>query len=153
MSFLPWALMAAGSSLSGLLSDALVARGAAPTAVRKAVQTVAFLGPVPPLLLLAARGGALGAAGAVACMTAALGLTSVGQFVTNMGEVAPRHAGRLFGLCNTFGSAAGIAGVAAAGVLVERTGGFAAVFLITAALNVLGTAAWWAGCTSERQFD
>jgi ACS family sodium-dependent inorganic phosphate cotransporter/ACS family sodium-dependent inorganic phosphate cotransporter-like MFS transporter 9 len=109
MSFLPWAVMALGSSLSGVLSDALVARGAAPTAVRKAVQTAAFLGPVAPLLALAA--GGLTPAQGVACMTLALGATSVGQFVTNMGEVAPRHAGRLFGLCNTFGSMAGILGV------------------------------------------
>ena len=33
-------------------------------------------------------------------------------FVANMSDIAPRHAGRLFGLCNTFGSLAGILGVA-----------------------------------------
>lgn len=32
-------------------------------------------------------------------------------FVANMSDIAPRHAGVLFGLCNTFGSLAGILGV------------------------------------------
>lgn len=32
-------------------------------------------------------------------------------FVANMSDIAPRHAGLLFGLCNTFGSFAGILGV------------------------------------------
>lgn len=31
-----------------------------------------------------------------------------------MSDVAPRHAGLLFGLCNTFGSLAGILGVSGA---------------------------------------
>jgi MFS family permease len=109
MSFLPWLVMAIGSSVSGIFSDALVRKGWDRIFVRKAVQTLAFLGPVVPLLALA--GGGLNPGQATMAMTAALGLTSVGQFVTNMSEVAPRHAGRLFGLCNTFGSMAGILGV------------------------------------------
>jgi hypothetical protein len=40
-----------------------------------------------------------------------------------------------------------------AGVLVERTGNFGAVFLITAALNLAGTVVWNAYCTAEKQFD
>lgn len=43
--------------------------------------------------------------------------------------------------------------LAAAGVLVERTGNFALVFQITAALNVVGTLVWNAFCTAEKQFD
>lgn len=152
MSFLPWAVMAVGSSASGVVSDALVRSGAlSPTAVRKVVQSVAFLGPVAPLAALAAGGLAPGAA--VAAMTAALGVTSLGQFVTNMSDVAPRHAGRLFGLCNTFGSAAGILGVSAAGFIVEATGSFGLVFQITAALNILGAVVWNLFATAEKQFD
>lgn len=40
-----------------------------------------------------------------------------------------------------------------AGVLVERTGNFAAVFQITAALNVLGMVVWNVFCTADKQFD
>ena len=152
MSFLPWLVMAAGSSFSGLLSDALVRSGTlTPTATRKIIQSIAFLGPVVPLLLLAA--GGLSAPQAVAAMTCALGITSLGQFVTNMSDVAPRHAGRLFGLCNTFGSMAGILGVSLAGLVVEKTGSFGLVFQITAVLNIVGTLAWNVFATAEKQFD
>ncbi|KAG7667865.1 putative anion transporter 4, chloroplastic [Nannochloris sp. 'desiccata'] len=152
MSFLPWLVMAAGSSFSGIISDALVRSGTmSPTAVRKSVQTIAFLGPVVPLLILAA--GGLTPTQAVVAMTMALGITSLGQFVTNMSDVAPRHAGRLFGLCNTFGSFAGILGVSVAGLLVEKTGSFALVFQITAALNIIGTVVWNMFATAEKQFD
>jgi len=152
MSFLPWLVMAAGSSFSGIISDALVRSGTmSPTSVRKSVQTIAFLGPVVPLLVLA--GGGLTPTQAVVAMTMALGITSLGQFVTNMSDVAPRHAGRLFGLCNTFGSFAGILGVSVAGLLVEKTGSFALVFQITAALNIIGTVVWNMFATAEKQFD
>ena len=104
-----------------------------------------------PLLLLAA--GGLSAPQAVAAMTCALGITSLGQFVTNMSDVAPRHAGRLFGLCNTFGSMAGILGVSLAGLVVEKTGSFGLVFQITAVLNIVGTLAWNVFATAEKQFD
>jgi ACS family sodium-dependent inorganic phosphate cotransporter/ACS family sodium-dependent inorganic phosphate cotransporter-like MFS transporter 9 len=144
--------MATGSSFSGIISDALVRSGTmTPTAVRKIVQTIAFLGPVVPLLFLAA--GGLTPPQAVAAMTCALGITSLGQFVTNMSDVAPNHAGRLFGLCNTFGSFAGILGVSVAGLLVEKTGSFALVFQITAVLNIIGTVVWNLFATAEKQFD
>lgn len=152
MSFLPWLVMASGSSFSGIISDSLVRSGTlTPTAVRKIVQTVAFVGPVVPLLVLAA--GGLTPAQAVVAMTMALGITSLGQFVTNMSDIAPRHAGRLFGLCNTFGSFAGILGVSVAGLLVEKTGSFALVFQITAALNLVGAVVWNLFATAEKQFD
>lgn len=152
MSFLPWLVMATGSSASGLISDGLVRSGKlSPTAVRKIVQTVAFLGPVAPLIALAA--GGLTPGQAVAAMTLALGITSLGQFVTNMSDIAPKHAGRLFGLCNTFGSMAGILGVSMAGLIVEKTGSFGLVFLITAALNVIGVVVWNLFATAEKQFD
>ena len=56
MAFLPWLVMAVGSSLSGLLADTLVARGMAVTHVRKAMQTVAFLIPAGALMFLSQPG-------------------------------------------------------------------------------------------------
>ncbi|GAB4816678.1 hypothetical protein N2152v2_003724 [Parachlorella kessleri] len=153
LSFIPWLVMAVGSSLAGLLADGLVRAGHSVVSVRKGVQTAAFLGPVAALLVLASP--SITAGKAVAAMTAALGITSLGQagFVANMSDIAPRHAGRLFGLCNTFGSFAGILGVSAAGFIVEKTGSFSNVFYITAALYVLGTVVWNLYCTADKQFD
>lgn len=73
-------------------------------------------------------------------------------FVANMSEIAPKHAGQMFGLCNTWGSLAGIAGTASVGFIYEQTGSFNAVFQITAAIYVAATVAWNAFCTSEPQF-
>ena len=113
-------------------------------AVRKRIQVVAFLGPAAALLLLTAPGMTAGAA--VGLFIAALGTQALGQagFVANMSDIAPKHAGKLFGLCNTFGSAAGILGVGAAGWLYEVTGSFDVLFRLSAALYVLGALCFFA---------
>lgn len=152
LAFLPWLVMACGSSASGLLADTLVARGVPVTNVRKGLQTVAFLIPAIALQVLSQPG--ITPTLAVACMTVALGTTSLGQagFVANMSDIAPNAAGKMFGLCNTFGSMSGILGVTAVGFIVEATKSFAPVFQLTSALYVLGTIAWLLMCTGERVF-
>lgn len=72
--------------------------------------------------------------------------------MANMSEIAPRHAGQMFGLCNTWGSLAGIVGTASVGFIVEKTGSFTPVFQVTAVLYVLSTIFWNLKCTSEPQF-
>jgi ACS family sodium-dependent inorganic phosphate cotransporter/ACS family sodium-dependent inorganic phosphate cotransporter-like MFS transporter 9 len=76
MSFVPWVVMAIGSSAAGLLADGLVARGVPVLRVRKRIQTVAFLGPVVALMVLSSPG--ISPPLALLCMTAALGITSLG---------------------------------------------------------------------------
>jgi nitrate/nitrite transporter NarK len=153
VSFLPWLVMAAGSSFAGVLADGLVSKGVPVTTVRKALQTVAFLVPAVALLLLA--NPAIQPGAAVACMTVALGTTSLGQagFVANMSDIAPKHAGKMFGLCNTFGSLAGILGVVAVGYIYEATGSFNLVFQATAAMYLAATIAWNLLATGEKVFD
>ena len=145
--------MATGSSMAGLLADTLVSRGVSVTTVRKSLQTVAFLVPAIALLVLAQPG--LSPTQAVAAMTVALGTTSLGQagFVANMSDIAPRHAGKMFGLCNTFGSLSGIVGVTAVGFIVEATGSFSPVFLLTASMYVVATIVWNLMCTGEVVFE
>ncbi|KAJ9509779.1 hypothetical protein QJQ45_011622 [Haematococcus lacustris] len=152
MAFLPWLVMAVGSSLSGLLADSLVAGGVPLVRVRKGVQTVAFLVPAAALLLLAQPG--LSPQVAVGLLTVALGTTSLGQagFVANMSDIAPQHAGMMFGLCNTFGSLSGIIGVTAVGYIVQHTKSFSPVFQLTAALYVIGALVWQVFATADRVF-
>lgn len=76
MSFVPWVVMAIGSTSAGLLADGLVRRGVPVLTVRKNVQAVAFLGPV--LALTALSNPAIAPPAALLCMTAALGVTSLG---------------------------------------------------------------------------
>ena len=157
----PWAAMAAGAAGSGLVGDWAVSGGAAVRDVRRRVQAVAFGVPALALAALAWLGGVGGAPAsphltpplACALVTAALGAASLGQFVTNMGDVAPSAAGSLFGLCNTFGCAAGGAGVAGAGALVQASGGsFSSVFAVTAGLYLVGAAVFWGWAEGEAQF-
>jgi len=153
-SLLPWIAMAIGSSAAGIVADTLVTKfGISRLTVRRFMQTVAFLGPVGALMILTQPG--ISAATAIACMTAALGITSLGQagFVANMGDIAPANAGKLFGLCNTFGCLAGIFGVTGAGMIVEKTGSFTAVFQITAWLYVVGTVVWNLLCSTDEFKD
>jgi len=75
--------------------------------------------------------GALRAADvAVACFTLAMAMQAFSQagYLANMQDIAPRYAGRLFGLANTAGSLAGVVGTAAVGIIVERTGSWTPVF-------------------------
>ena len=102
--------------------------------------------------MLALSFGNLNASQALLALTCSLGLTSVGQFTANISEVAPTNAGKLFGLSNTFGCFSGIAGVSVAGFVVEKTGSFGSIFLMTAMLNVLGAIVWNLFATAERQF-
>lgn len=106
--------------------------------VRKVIQVVAFAGPALALLLLTVSQVTAGAA--MALFSVALGVQSIGQagFVANMSDIAPDDAGQLFGLCNMFGSFAGIVGVSAAGVLLEATASFNALFYLSAAMYAVG---------------
>eukprot|EP00890_Picochlorum_soloecismus_P004500 jgi/Picsp_1/5050/NSC_02413-R1_probable anion transporter chloroplastic-like len=150
MSVVPWLLMACGSLGSGIFCDGLVRTGRNRTAVRKMIQTLALMGAVPGLLMLST--GSLTVGQSLFAMSMALGMTSLGQFTANISEVAPNHAGKLFGLSNTFGCISGIAGVSIAGFIVQSTGSFETVFLVTTALNVIGTIVWNLFASAEQQF-
>eukprot|EP00775_Hariotina_reticulata_P012650 gene12650-12778_t len=152
LSLVPWLVMAVGSSAAGFLADSLIASGHSITTVRKAVQSVSMLVPAVALLFLA--NPEISPAAAVAAMTAALGVTSLGQagFVANMSDIAPKQAGQMFGLCNTFGCLSGILGVLSVGWIVEKTGSFVPVFQITAAMYVVAVICWNLLCTGERVF-
>lgn len=124
LSMLPWAAMAGGASLAGGLAEMLLARGWPRRRMRCGIQSLAFLGPLVALAVLAGGGSRLSIPVAVGAMTAALGITSLGQagFVGAVGDVAPAAAGKLFGLCNTFGTLAGVAGVQGRGGILWKGG-------------------------------
>lgn len=111
--------------------------------MRKVIQVIAFAGPALALLLLTVSQVTAGAA--MALFTVALGMQSLGQagFVANMSDIAPKDAGQLFGLCNTFGSFAGIVGVSAAGVLLEVTASFNTLFYLSASMYAVGAVVFW----------
>lgn len=75
-------------------------------------------------------------------------LTLAGVSVSHL-DIAPRHAGAVFGLGNTFATLAGLASVPATGLLLDMTGSWAVVFGVTAANYIIGAVVWamWSGAT------
>ena len=135
--------MAASGVLAGTLADALIARGVSVTVVRKITQGVGFIGPALSLVWLAffASDGVV----ALAALTVAIGCTAFTQagFLVNFQEIGPRYVGALHGMANTAGSIAGIVGTYGAGWVLERTGSWNAVLLITAGCTPPGRPRGW----------
>jgi MFS family permease len=97
LTFLPWAVMAVCSPSSGFLADHLISRGTPVAVVRRSMQAVAFV--VPALMLLLLSSVVVSPQVAAACMAVALGANAVALagYVADMSDVAPRHAGKMFG--------------------------------------------------------
>jgi hypothetical protein len=62
-------------------------------------------------------------------------------------DIAPRHAGLVFGVGNTAATLAGLVAIPATGFVLHHTGSWAVAFAIAALHNVVGAAVWaaWAG--------
>ncbi len=137
LSVIPYAVAFAMQNVAGWLADTLQRRGMSLTAVRKLLQGTAFAAGALPLLALPA---ASSAAAAVALVTLSIGSSSLGSgaFAVNHLDVAPRYAGILMGLSNTFATIPGIIGVAATGFILQRTDSFSAVFYLTAVIYTIG---------------
>jgi MFS family permease len=131
----------AGSLIAGWASDAMIRRGADPSAVRKR-------------FILAAVAGAAASMGAAslglhAVVLPALfaagfcnGATSPMVFTIGQTLAGPRAGGRWMGIQNTFGQIAGIGAPIITGLLVDATGAFNIAFELAAGLSVVGFAFW-----------
>jgi MFS family permease len=140
-SVIPYAVAFVMQNFSGWLADTLHKRGMRLTAVRKMLQSTAFsLGALPLLVLPLIHTPQA----AVALVTLSLGGTAIGSgaFAVNHLDVAPRYAGVLMGLSNTFATLPGIIGVAATGFIVQTTGSFAAAFFLAAVVYAVGLACY-----------
>lgn len=148
----PWVAMAICANVGGQLADMMVRRGVSTTTVRKTMQTVGFAGPALFLALLSA---ATRAGSAMRCVTAALALGAFSQsgVYSNHQDIAPRAAGTLLGVSNTFASMPGLIGVALSGFILQRThNNWAAVFALAIAFYLIGLFVYLTFATSRRQW-
>lgn len=137
-------------NLSGWIADGLHRRGLGLTAVRKLMQGAAFaLGGLPLLVLP----GIHSPRAAITLATLSLAGTGMGTggFATNHLDVAPRYAGILMGLSNTFATLPGIIGVAATGFVLQATGSFAAIFYLIALVYAAGLVAYVTLASGDRK--
>ena len=149
VTFVPYILQAGVGILTGAMADRLLAQGWPKRDVRTRLQAAGMLIPAACLLLavspVAAGSASLGAL-CIDCGLAASALT-LGGVSANHLDVAPRHAGAVFGAGNTAATLAGLVSVPLTGALLDATGSWALVWGVTAAHYVLGAAlfALWAG--------
>ena len=136
-SIIPWIATFFTISFSGWLADTLIARGLSVGTVRKSMQSAAFtIGALALLTVPEAKSPAM----AVALLTIAASANGISSaaFGVNHLDVAPTYAGILMGISNTVATIPGIIGVAAAGLIVQTTKSFSAVFYLIAAVYFVG---------------
>ena len=109
---------------------------------------------VIPLLLVAAasEGNPILAAVSVDVGLALSALTLAGVSVSHL-DVAPRHAGVVFGTGNTFATLAGVVAVPVSGAVRDATGSWSAVFVLIAIVYVSGAAYWYINCGGDDVID
>ncbi len=150
-SIVPWIAAFGVGNFSGWIADGLRRQGMSLTAVRKLMQTLAFtLGAVPMLLLPLANSALV----ATALVTAATGGAAFGiaGFAANHLDIAPRYAGILMGLSNTFAQLPGIIGIALTGFIVNLTHSFAGAFYLIALIYMAGMVCYLTMGSGERRF-
>ena len=135
-------LGAAGSALSGWLSDRWIVAGGTPTLVRKTfvgcgvglagifIGLVSLSGPRVCVIMLI--GGAI-----------FLGVTGSNVFSITQTLAGPYAAGRWTGFQNCVGNFSGIVAPAVTGLILQRTGRFEWAFAVVSIVALLGAAAWF----------
>ncbi|XP_064490218.1 voltage-gated purine nucleotide uniporter SLC17A9-like isoform X2 [Ornithodoros turicata] len=132
----PWIITPICSVGGGIFADNLIRKGHAVSKVRKILELLCQLSKV--VLLPLVPNSDFGTA--LFCVTLAVassGFHNSGVFI-NPQDIAPLHAGSVFGLMNTIGAVPGFIGVYLAGYIVEVTKSWNLVFYLTAVLNLIG---------------
>jgi MFS transporter, ACS family, solute carrier family 17 (sodium-dependent inorganic phosphate cotransporter), other len=152
LSAAPWLAAFVMANVAGYLADRMLGAGRSATFVRKLMQTVGL--GVCAIFLLQLPGATSVTAGLVlmCCATGSLAITLAG-FAPNCFDIAPRQAEVVFGVSNTFATLPGIVGIFVTGWLVDRTGSFAAPFILAAGIAFLGALVYLVLGTGERQID
>jgi MFS family permease len=71
------------------------------------------------------------------------GLVSPHIFATAQVLAGSRATGKWMGIQNAIGNLSGIVGPLVTGMIIDRTGGFQAAFIVTAAVALLGLIGWY----------
>jgi MFS transporter, ACS family, D-galactonate transporter len=134
-------VLATTALVSGWLSDKWIATGATPTRVRKI-----FTGAGPVIassILLVGIVPNHSAAVAILVLTCiGLGMCTSNLWAVTQTLAGPATSGKWTGLQNFAGNLAGWIAPALIGLIVQQTGNFFWVFVITSGVTLLGAAAW-----------
>ncbi|XP_077493901.1 major facilitator superfamily transporter 18 [Amblyomma americanum] len=136
----PWIMIPLCSIGGGTVSDHFIRQGQPIARVRKLSEALCQLSKVL-LLPLVPWCGYSWALLCVSLAVACSGFHNSGVFI-NPQDIAPLHAGSVFGLMNTIGAIPGFLGVYLAGYVVDVTRSWSLIFYLTAFLNLLGCTAF-----------
>ncbi|KAK3791568.1 hypothetical protein RRG08_002924 [Elysia crispata] len=133
----PWVITIPSSVGSGYLADVMINSGFSVTFVRKFMESIALLGTAFFLSLISFASSYYTCLTCLALAVACCGFHSSGILV-NPQDIAPRHAGSVFGMMNMAGAIPGFIGVYVAGHILEATKSWNAVFGQTAVVCLFG---------------
>lgn len=145
----PWLVIVPCNVSGGWLADRMIKAGFTVTFVRKLIATVLFSGTALFLVLISYMDTYHST---LLCMTLALaccGFYSPSLSI-NPVDLAPNHAGAVFGVLNTTSAIPGFVGVYMAGYILETTKSWSAVFNQTAAICVFGNIVFLLLGTAQR---
>jgi ACS family sodium-dependent inorganic phosphate cotransporter len=139
-------------NIAGNVSDRMIRKGVDPTRVRKLLQTLSFAGIASALFIV---GHLTSPVLAIAVMTIGncFGAFASGGFSVNPVDIAPRHAGTIMGLSNTFATIPGIVGVYVSGLILASTHSWALVFSAGGVVTLIGMVFYLIFGSSKRLFD
>ena len=134
-SLLPWITMFLMMNVGGWINDTLIKKGLSTTATRKIMTSIGLFGSAAMLVLI---GNAGSPEMATLLMCSALGISALAysSIVPNILDIAPQFSSIVYGIFNTFGTLAGAIGAPVAGYIVQSTGSYDNVFLISSILMV-----------------
>lgn len=135
----PYVLQAAVGLAVGGFADRAIARGVPVARLRKGLQTVGMIVPAIALLLAASpMTKDPNTAGLLVDLGLAANALTLGAVSVNHLDIAPRHAGAIFGLGNTFATLAGLVSTPLTGAILDRTGSWEVVFATITLHYVVG---------------
>jgi len=160
-SLYPFVAGAVGSLAAGSLCDALVSRGLSLTAARKAMGSIAHLGPLLAMLLLALLSSGVGGLQldrdeAEVLFVGAVGLSAFASASYGCGaqDISTRLSSLLYGATSVFAVIAGASGQYLTGWLLDHYGrDFTPIFELVVLVEAAGLVAWNRWWSSERVFD
>ena len=135
-SILPWLVVAIVAVLAGRYADKLIAQNMAPLKVRMRITLSGFTLLFVSLISITFASSAIGAVLLICCLFAAMGILIPG-YSPIPAELLPEHGEILYGFMASAGSIASIFLVYLAGLLLDMTGSYDALFYSFAVLAVL----------------
>ncbi|XP_015121653.1 solute carrier family 17 member 9 [Diachasma alloeum] len=137
VNMIPWLSLLPCTFVGKILSERLITTGYTVTTTRKIVETICFATQTINLLILAT---VQTFQAAMLCLMFIIGGTGFHNtaIAVNPSDLAPKHSGSVFGLMNSVGAVPGFLGVYLAGCILHMTHSWAAVFILTAFIDILG---------------